>query len=264
LSERPVSGRAGSRALRAAPYLAQRGSSKAVSDLPTPRANAVNETTEHGLAGQAFSRGSDRTRGPPGRGRRPGGCDRVAEALAGAVHRRCDRAARTWPGPAVGMRAQIAEVRPGSAADEFGRGATRSPGPAAAARSSQGQRPAALAAPLEVAAQGLRLIGAGHGPDQQRLRALLDAGQAAELAEQVLVLEAQLTPRGGRPLGAAVLAQVDEPAPGRRHAELQPIALERDRGQTAIGFAVRRVVGQLRCVHAERRRPLALVLDRGE
>ena len=45
---------------------------------------------------------------------------------------------------------------------------------------------------------------------------ILDACQAAQLTEQVLMLKTQLAPRGGRPLGTAVLAEVDEPAAGRR------------------------------------------------
>lgn len=40
---------------------------------------------------------------------------------------------------------------------------------------SQRQRPAALATPFEIAAQGLGLIRARHRPDQQRLPPVLDA-----------------------------------------------------------------------------------------
>ena len=129
---------------------------------------------------------------------------------------------------------------------------------------SQRQRPAALTSPLEVAAQGLSLIGARHGADQQGLRSFLDARQAAELAEQVLVLHTQLAPRERRPLSAAVLAKVDEPAPGRRQPELQAVTLERDGREPAIGVAVRGAIGELGRVHAEHGGALAPVLEAGK
>ena len=129
---------------------------------------------------------------------------------------------------------------------------------------SQRQRPAALATPFEVAAQGLGLIRARHRPDQQRLPPVLDARQAAELTEQVLVLQTQLAPRGGRALGTAVLAEFDEPASGRREAEFHAVTFERDGREAATGVGVGRIIGQVRRVHAEDGGALAAVLDRRE
>src|SRR5690606_508009 len=151
--ERPVDAGTGAAPFRAAPDLAQGGSSKAVSDLPMLRASPSSmEWPRADLLAEAFSRGCDPTRAFPRWGRWPGNV--TARHGGAGGHRRPEMRAGVLAGAGGQDAVAAAEVRPGSAAAGFGRGVTRSPAPAADARSSQGQRPAALAAPLEVAAQG--------------------------------------------------------------------------------------------------------------